>query len=137
MKVLVDTSIWSMALRRGTGSASAEAEELRNLIIDNRVQMIGSIRQEILSGIRSESQFRRLQRYLASFPDFPILTEDYVMAARFFNLCRSKGIQGANTDFLICAVAVRYKSHIYTTDRDFTLFSEHVPIVLYIAKSGA
>lgn len=137
MKVLVDTSIWSMALRRGTGSASAEAEELRNLIRDHRVQMIGPVRQEILSGIRSESQFRRLQSYLASFPDVPILTEDYVTAARFFNLCRSKGIQGSNTDFLICAVSVRNKSHIYTTDRDFTLFSEQVPIVLHIAKSSA
>ncbi len=137
MKVLVDTSIWSMALRRGAGSASAEAEELRNLIRDHRVHMIGPIRQEILSGIRSESQFRRLQRHLASFPDVTILTEDYVMAARFFNLCRSKGIQGSNTDFLICAVSVRNKSHIYTTDRDFTLFSEHVPIVLHIAKSSA
>ena len=137
MKVLVDTSIWSMALRRGTGSASAEAEELRNLIRDHRVHMIGPIRQEILSGIRSESQFRRLQRYLASFPDVPMLTEDYVTAARFFNLCRSKGIQGSNTDFLICAVAVRNKSHIYTTDRDFTSFSAHVPIVLHIGKSGA
>ena len=137
MKVLVDTSIWSMALRRGKGNASAEAEELRNLIRDHRVQMIGPIRQEILSGIRSESQFRKLQRYLMSFPDLPILTEDYVTAARFFNLCRSKGIQGSNTDFLICAVAVRIKSHIYTTDMDFTLFSEHVPIVLHIVKSGA
>jgi predicted nucleic acid-binding protein len=137
MKVLVDTSIWSMALRRGAGSASAETEELRNLIKDHRVQMIGPIRQEILSGIRSESQFRRLQGYLVSFPDVPIFTEDYVTAARFFNLCRSKGIQGSNTDFLICAVSVRNKSHIYTTDRTFTLFSEHVPIVLHIATSGA
>jgi hypothetical protein len=137
MKVLVDTSIWSIALRRAAGSASAEAEELRNLIKDYRVQMIGPIRQEILSGIRNESQFRRLQGYLASFPDVPILTEDYVAAARFFNLCRSKGIQGSNTDFLICAVSVRNKSHIYTTDRDFTLFSEHIPIVLHIAKRSA
>jgi len=137
MKLLVDTSIWSMALRRGRGSASAEAEELRNLIGDHRVQMIGPIRQEILSGIRSESQFRKLQRYLMSFPDLPILTEDYVTAARFFNLCRSKGIQGSNTDFLICAVAVRNKFYIYTTDRDFALFSEHVPIALHAAKSEA
>jgi len=106
MKVLVDTSIWSMALRRATGSASADVGELRNLIRDHRVQMIGPIRQEILSGIRSESQFRRLQHHLASFPDLSILTEDYVTAARFFNLCRSKGIQGSNTDLLICAVAV-------------------------------
>jgi predicted nucleic acid-binding protein len=137
MKILVDTSIWSMALRRGAGVISTEAGELRNLIRDHRVQMMGPIRQEILSGIRSESQFRSLQRYLASFPDLPVLTEDYVTAARFFNLCRSKGIQGSNTDFLICAVAVRNKCHIYTADRDFTLFSEHVPIMLHTASSVA
>ena len=56
MKVIVDTSVWSLALRRGKQSASAPAQELKNLIHDHRVQMIGPVRQEILSGIRSESQ---------------------------------------------------------------------------------
>ena len=137
MKVLVDTSVWSLALRPGDKSLTPCSKELRGLIEDHRVQMIGPIRQEILSGIRSESQFKSLKKRLSGFIDFPLLTEDYVMAARYFNLCRTKGIQGSNTDFLICAVAVRNKSHIYTTDSDFTLFSEHVPIVLHIAKSGA
>lgn len=130
MKVIVDTSVWSLALRRGKQSASAPVQELRNLIQDHRVQMIGLIRQEILSGIRSESQFKKLKKHLASFPDLPILTEDYVTAAKFFNLCRSKGIQGSNTDFLICAMAVRNKFLIYTTDKDFELFSKHIQIVL-------
>jgi predicted nucleic acid-binding protein len=95
--------------------------------------MIGPIRQEILSGISSESQFKKLQKYLESFPDIPILTEDYILAAQFFNHCRSKGIQGSNTDFLICAVAVRNKYSIYTTDKDFELFSKHIQIVLHKA----
>jgi hypothetical protein len=32
MKVLVDTSVWSLALGRGKQSPSAAAQELRNLI---------------------------------------------------------------------------------------------------------
>ncbi len=133
MKVIVDTSVWSLALRRGKQAVSAPVQELRNLIQDHRVQMIGPIRQEILSGIRRESQFKKLQNHLKSFPDLPILTEDYVTAARFFNLCRSKGIQGSNTDFLICALAVRNKFSIYTTDKDFEQFSKHVHVALHQA----
>ncbi len=133
MKVIVDTSIWSLALRRDKQSAFPSVQELRNLIQDHRVQMIGPIRQEILSGIRSESQFKKLQKHLESFPDLPILTEDYVTAATFFNLCRSKRVQGSNTDFLICAVAVRNKFSIYTTDKDFKLFSKYIHVVLHQA----
>lgn len=134
MKVLVDTSVWSLALRRGKQSIAAPAQELQQLIQDHRVQMIGPIRQEILSGIRNDSQFNKLRKHLESFPDLPILTNDYVRAAIFFNLCRSKGIQGSNTDFLICAVAVRNKFSIFTTDKDFELFSKHIKIILHQAE---
>jgi predicted nucleic acid-binding protein len=95
--------------------------------------MIGPIRQEILSGIRDENQFKELEARLASFPDLSITTEDHVTAARHFNLCRQKGIQGSNTDFLICAVAVRNRLAIFTTDRDFISFAAYLPIILYQA----
>jgi predicted nucleic acid-binding protein len=131
MKVIVDTSIWSSALRRGVQNNSAAVQELRHLVQDHRVLMIGPVRQEILSGIRHESQFNKLKARLENFPDLSIITEDYVAAARFFNLCRAKGVQGSNTDFLICAVAVRNKFAIYSTDKDFALFSKHLPIVMY------
>ncbi|MGB5615653.1 MAG: PIN domain-containing protein [Desulfobacterales bacterium] len=131
MKVIVDTSVWSLALRRDKQASFSTVEELQHIIHDHRVQMIGPIRQEILSGIRSESQFKKLQKHLDSFPDLPILTEDYVAAAKLFNRCRSKGIQGSNTDFLICAVAVRNRFSIFTTDKDFELFSKHIQIILH------
>ena len=131
MKVIVDTSVWSLALRRSKQSLNAMAQELRQLIQDHRVQMIGPIRQEILSGIRNKAQFNKLRKHLESFPDLPILTDDYVQAAKLFNLCRSKGIQGSNTDFLICAMATRNKFSIFTTDKDFELFSKHIKIILH------
>ncbi|MFC1461352.1 PIN domain-containing protein [Verrucomicrobiota bacterium] len=127
----MDTSIWSAALRRTKQDEPHPAKELRNLISDHRVEIIGPIRQEILSGIRENAQFKKLERHLAAFPDIPITTEDYVMAARSFNLCRAKGVQGSNTDFLICAVAVRCHCGIYTTDKDFPLFTKHLPIALH------
>jgi len=95
------------------------------------VQLIGPIRQELLSGIKSDEQFNKLKRYLSSFPDYQIQSEDFVLAAQYFNQCRSKGIQGSNTDFLICAIAVNNNWQIYTSDQDFSHFQKVIPIQLY------
>lgn len=134
MKVLVDTSIWSLALRRREQAKNPEAEELARLIASHVVEIIGPIRQEILSGVRDGAQFDRLERHLDAFVDQPLTVEDYVTAAKFYNLCRAKGIQGSNTDFLICAVAVRHDFSIFTTDQDFLHFAKCLPIVLHDAR---
>lgn len=131
MKVIVDTSVWSLALRRRRGGESAEARTLRNLVLDRKVQMLGPVRQEILSGVRSTSEFRELRERLASFPDLPLTTEDYVKAVEFFNACRSKGIQGSNTDFLLCSVSWRTTMPIFTTDGDFAAYAGHLPVHLF------
>lgn len=131
MKVIVDTSVWSLALRRDVPRNTQPVQELQNLIENHRVQMMGPIRQELLSGIRHQTHFNSLKKHLDSFPDLQILTEDYVIAARFFNLCRSKGVQGSNTDFLICSAAARTKFSVYTADKDFNLYTMHLPIALH------
>jgi len=131
MRVLVDTSVWSLALRRSAHAQSPEADELRRLIAAHLAEIIGPIRQEILSGVRDQAQFDILESHMAAFADLSLLADDYVTAAKFFNLCRSRGIQGSNTDFLICAVAVRHDLAIFTTDGDFRHFARRLPIVLH------
>jgi predicted nucleic acid-binding protein len=68
---------------------------------------------------------------LRSFPDLPLETVDHERAAEHFNLCRRQGVQGSNTDFLLCAVAERHNLAILTTDGDFESFSRHLPISLH------
>ncbi|MBR9980144.1 MAG: PIN domain-containing protein [Desulfatitalea sp.] len=131
MKIIVDTCIWSMAFRRNTGPVNQAVVELEALILDNRAQMLGPIRQEVLSGIKAQTQFERLRQILGAFPDLPIERSDYERAALFFTACRRRGIQGSNTDFLICAVAHRYSLPIFTQDRDFTFFQTVIDIQLY------
>ena len=137
MRVIADTCVWSLALRRDRPAECPEVRELESLIRDSRIQMLGPIRQELLSGVRSAPQFDSLRGHLDAFPDLRLETEDYVTAATFFNLCRTKGVQGSNTDFLICAVGVRYRLAIYTTDADFALFAAHLPIILHRAAGPA
>lgn len=131
MNVLVDTSVWSLALRRNLPADSPVEIELIELIREVRCQMIGPVRQELLSGIKSQVQFQKLRNHLRAFTDLEVTSSDYESAADFFNLCRARGIQGSNTDFLICAVAARNKIPVFTTDEDFTLFQAHLPITLH------
>jgi len=131
MRILVDTCIWSEALRRSSKEESDVPRELRRLIFEHRVEIIGPIRQELLSGLREDAQFEKLEKHLEAFPDIPLEAADHATAARYFNTCRAKGIQGSNTDFLICAVAVRRDMAIYTTDMDFRQFAKHLPVILH------
>jgi predicted nucleic acid-binding protein len=137
MRVLVDTSIWSLALRRRKQARNPAAVDLGRLIAAHVVEIIGPIRQEVLSGVRDAGQFERLETHLDAFADLPLTAEDYVTAAKFCNLCRAKGIQGSNTDFLICAVAVRHDLSAYTTDGDFPHFAMCLPLVLHEARTPA
>jgi predicted nucleic acid-binding protein len=130
MKVLVDTSVWSLALRRRTLGHPA-VDELRRLVAHGRAAMVGPIRQEVLSGIRERAVFERLRDHLRAFADEPITPADYERAAECFNICRTRGLQGSNTDFLLCAVAERHHLPILTTDEDFTSYARVLPLVLH------
>jgi len=135
VNVLVDTSVWSLALRRKARRDVAVIEELAELIREGRVMMMGPIRQELLSGIKEQGQFRVLRERLRAFPDVRLEEADYEDAASCFNRCRAKGVQGSNTDFLICAVAMRREVTVFTTDGDFQHFKKLLPIQLHEPRS--
>jgi predicted nucleic acid-binding protein len=135
MMVLVDTPVWSLALGRHpehlSGSQQALADVLAELIREGRAQMLGAIRQELLSGIREEAQFKKIRDYLRAFHEPSLEAEDYEDAARMSNQCRSRGIAGSPVDFLICAAAHRRSWSILTTDRDFQSCATVLPLQLH------
>lgn len=134
MNVLVDTSIWSLALRRKKTKSHSEfkplVKELTELIQEDRAVIIGPVRQEILSGIPHQNQFDILKKKLSAFRELRIGSVDYESAAALFNKCRSQGIQGSHIDFLICAVALRNKISIFTIDKDFENYSNSLDEII-------
>lgn len=126
--VLVDTSVWSLLLRKKT--LNGTELKIRDFVIflmqNSLVIIIGEIRQETLSGISDQGKFLKLKDALRAFSDFEIPTEDFEDAAENFNLCRSHGIQGSHTDFLICAVAKNHNFSILTLDNDFLNYNKYI-----------
>jgi predicted nucleic acid-binding protein len=135
VKVLVDTSVWSLALRRKSEALSAAekwiAAELSELIGEGRAAIIGVVRQELLSGVRTAEQYEKLRAHLHAFDDEPIDRADYEHAAKFGNQCRAKGIAVFLVDILICAVAIKRGCAIFTTDPDFAAYAKVLPIKLH------
>lgn len=138
VQVLVDTCIWSLALRRQAKHLSSSEvllrEELTNIVEEGRAQLIGPVRQELLSGIRDAVQFERLREHLRAFPDEPLTTPDYELAARLSNQCRAAGIAGSAVDFLICAAATERNWPIFTCDEDFRVYGEIFPVALFTPR---
>lgn len=140
MLVLVDTPIWSLALRRKSRDLSERersiTQALEELIRDGRAQLIGVVRQELLSGIRDQHRFEKLRNYLRAFDDPALGARDYETAAQMHNRCRSRGISGSAIDFLLCAAAELRQWQIFTTDKDFEHYGRVLGLRMYVASSA-
>jgi predicted nucleic acid-binding protein len=138
VNVLVDTSVWSLALCRAPHQLSRQeaaiAGELTELIHEGRTRIIGIIRQELLSGIKVQQQFEKLREILRAFPDEPLDSADYEAAARASNQCRSKGLAVSVSDMLICAVSQSREWPIFSTDPDFGRYARILPIQLHAVR---
>jgi predicted nucleic acid-binding protein len=141
MSVLIDTPVWSLALRRKAAQLSSTerqlVEEWKTLVWDGRARLAGIVRQEVLSGIRDARHFERLRERLAAFDDVSASATDHERAASYFNACRAKGVTPTAFDMLICALATRHGLTILTTDTDFVRYAKTLPIRLYPVRAPA
>ncbi len=137
MNVLVDTSVWSLALRRRAPRPHDHVAELAELIREGRAVIMGPIRQELLSGTKDTGAFETLRKHLTPFADLELVTEDYEGAAQAFNMCRASGVQASSTDFLLCAAALRRHLAILTTDGDFSNLSQVLKLRLHQPRCGS
>jgi len=139
VNVLVDTSVWSLALRRITRNLSPSEKnivaELAALIDEGGAKIIGLVRQELLSGIRSSEQFEKLREILSAFPDEPATSKDYEVAALFSNKCRSQGVSVSVSDMLICSIANSRGWPVFSTDPDFKRYARILPIRIHAPRS--
>ena len=78
-----------------------------------------------------QKKFEKLKQAVAAFPDRELDTEVFETAASMFNRCRAKGIQGSQTDFVLCACSALWEMPILTKDKDFERYQRHIPVELH------
>ena len=134
MRVLVDTPIWSLALRRRRVAAAAERgllAEWRRLVAEGDAVLPAPVRYEILSGLAHETAFERVRGFLRPMAELDFGTADFEEAARCRTACEAAGFATAPIDMFLCALSLRYGAPIFTTDRDFERYARVVPIRLH------
>lgn len=135
MNVLLDTSVWSLVFRRKPAILNEVEKsivaEFSELVKEGRVRIIGLVRQECLTGVKTIAQYEKLRAELEVFPDEIVGTQDHEAAAKCANACRAKGISVSVTDILICEVALSREFSIFTTDPDFQNYAKILPIQLH------
>jgi len=138
VNTLIDTSVWSLALRRRAQDLNAAERilvaELAELVKEGRARILGVIRQELLSGIKTTAQYEKLRTTLRSFPDECLDTPDYEFAAKNSNDCRAKGIAVSVVDAVICAVGTTRDWPIFTADPDFKNYATVLGIKLHAPR---
>jgi predicted nucleic acid-binding protein len=128
--IVIDTPVWSEIFRRPRPDPDVLAHVMQ-LSDTASACVLGPIRQEVLSGVKSRSDFVSLRTAMRAIPELPIESSDYDDAAEMYNKCRAGGVQGGHVDLLIIAVAVRHGARIYTFDRDFTAYDRLIPVPIH------
>lgn len=128
MAVLVDTSVWSLVLRRQVPQDVPHTAELRRALLSERVATTGVIVQEILVGVTGAEASQRIAERFASLEYVTTGFNDHVAAAALQTELRSAGVQLSGADALIAHLAITHDLTLLTTDRDFTHAARHIPL---------
>lgn len=131
MSVLVDTSVWSLALRRDGLADHPAVEQLSDLLDSGEdLFLTGLILQEILQAFRSEAVATQVAYHLEPFPLLPIEPEACLAAARLYRRCKEQGLGASTIDCHIAASAITNDCQLLTTDRDFQRLVRICPLEL-------
>lgn len=131
MKTLVDTSVWSLALRRDAPAALPEIEHLRHLLASGDAVGTGLILQELLQGFARPPAAVEIVRRFASIPFVSPDRTDHVHAADLRNRCRRKGVQVGTIDALLAQLCIRFELVMLSTDHDFHNMADVVPLSVW------
>ncbi len=131
MNVLVDTSVWSLALRRTPAPRSPEIILLdKCLERGDLVVTTGIVLQELLQGFQGPSQAQRIVKEFSLLPVIAPEIEDHVAAAALRNHCRRRGVQVGTIDALLARLCIRHGLRLLTADKDFEGMSRHCSLAL-------
>ena len=134
MNLFVDTSVWSLALRRDSPPDLPEAQRLRDALAGGEpVHTTGIVLQELLQGYRSPKAARRIIERFAEIAMITPIRGDYIRAAELHNMCRSHGIQAGTIDALLAQICIRHDLIMLTTDGDFSHIADRAPLKLWRA----
>jgi len=135
LSLLVDTIVWSLALRRDAPADLPEVFALRQALDAGNVYCTGLVLQELLQGFSKPKAHKEIIRHFSSLPLLVPDRNDHIDAADLRNRCRRKGVQTGTIDALLAQLCVRHELTMLTTDKDFQHFASIIPLSVWIPEA--
>lgn len=135
MTVLVDTSVWSLALRRDRPASIPAVAHLTTALESDLVVTTGLIVQELLQGFLPERSQAEIRRHIGALPAIQPTRDDHIAAAELRNACRRAGVQLGTIDALIAQLCITHDLELLSTDGDFAHAARHCGLRLRDARS--
>lgn len=136
MTLLVDTSVWSLALRRDVEGTEPEAQKLRNALLGSElVVTTGLVLQELLQGFSGPRARAQIIERFAALPLLQPDGDDHIDAAALRNTCRQAGVQVGTIDALLAQLCVRHGVTLLTTDHDFARMAKYCKLRVWGAPT--
>jgi predicted nucleic acid-binding protein len=138
MNLLVDTSVWSLALRRSAAAATEPEVHALKQALAGAAQVVttGLILQELLQGFSGPKAASQIVESFASFSLIQPTREDHIAAADLRNTCRQAGVQVGTVDALIAQLCIRCDLTLLSTDQDFVHAAKHCPLKVWMPRVG-
>ena len=131
--MFVDTSVWSLALRRDPPPDHPAVALLRKALTEgDNIVIAGIVLQELLQGFHGPKDQARIIERLQVLPLLQPDRDTYVEAARLRNTCRRRGVQLGTIDALIARLCIENDLTLLTADKDFVHAARFVPLRLAI-----
>jgi predicted nucleic acid-binding protein len=135
MTLFVDTSVWSLTLRRDSPSAEPQVQCLVQAIRAGEVIIsTGLILQEILQGFSGPRQRNLILEHFSAVPLLVPERDDHIEAADLGNHCRRNGVQVATVDALLAQLCIRHNLTMLSVDRDFDHMARHCTLKVWKKK---
>lgn len=133
MSLFVDTSAWSLLLRRDRPADLPQVRELvRALEAGDRVVTTGLVLQELLQGFSGPKARGQIVDRFSAFPLLAPDRDDHIAAAALRNLCRRRGVQIGTIDALLAQLCLHHELTLLSTDEDFTRVAKLTALALWV-----
>lgn len=137
MSLFVDTSVWSLALRRDAPQSNPHVDALaRALVAGQSILTTGLVLQELLQGFAGPKARTRILEHFAAVPLLVPDRDDHIEAATLRNRCRRAGIQAGTIDALIAQLCIRHALMLLSTDGDFEHIARYSDLRLWQPRSA-
>ena len=132
MRLFVDTSVWSLALRRDAPPDHPAVARLSEALRRGEdIFSTGLVLQELLQGFRGPQDGEAIVARFAALPFIEPTRADYIAAAELRNTCRRRGVQAGTIDALLARLCIDHGLVMLSTDRDFAGIAEWTPLDLW------